>query len=285
MLDVGQGDAILIETPGGRDVLVDGGPGRGGAARARRRAGVERPLDRPRRRHASRSRTTRRACSTCSRATTCGASLRAAPADDSLLARTLAEDVECGGRGAWRSCAPATRSISATASARRALAAGGCRARGQRRERRAATGVRRRQLPAHGRHRGGGGAGARRARRRTGVDGAEGRASRQRDVEHARVPRCGAAVGRRDLVGRGQPLRPPGRRTWSRGSTTTRRSTTRRSAARCTSRPTASGSGSRRDRLARGLSSTIARTDTLSVDLEERAWHVMTGVARTNCAP
>jgi len=28
VLDVGQGDAILIETPGGRNVLVDGGPGR-----------------------------------------------------------------------------------------------------------------------------------------------------------------------------------------------------------------------------------------------------------------
>jgi competence protein ComEC len=28
VLDVGQGDAILIETPSGRDVLVDGGPGR-----------------------------------------------------------------------------------------------------------------------------------------------------------------------------------------------------------------------------------------------------------------
>src|SRR5581483_9910296 len=28
VLDVGQGDAILIQTPGGHDVLVDGGPGR-----------------------------------------------------------------------------------------------------------------------------------------------------------------------------------------------------------------------------------------------------------------
>ena len=27
MLDVGQGDAILIRTPGGQDILVDGGPG------------------------------------------------------------------------------------------------------------------------------------------------------------------------------------------------------------------------------------------------------------------
>ena len=28
VLDIGQGDAILIQTPGGRDILVDGGPGR-----------------------------------------------------------------------------------------------------------------------------------------------------------------------------------------------------------------------------------------------------------------
>ena len=33
-LDVGQGDAIYIETPGGRQVLVDGGPEFGGAVRA-----------------------------------------------------------------------------------------------------------------------------------------------------------------------------------------------------------------------------------------------------------
>jgi competence protein ComEC len=40
-LDVGQGDAILLQAPGGVDVLVDGGPPEGGIAAKLRRAGVE----------------------------------------------------------------------------------------------------------------------------------------------------------------------------------------------------------------------------------------------------
>ncbi len=46
-LDVGQGDAIYIETPGGRQILVDGGPEYGGASRAlsRRLPPWDRSLD------------------------------------------------------------------------------------------------------------------------------------------------------------------------------------------------------------------------------------------------
>ena len=41
-LDVGQGDATLIQDPGGAAVLFDGGPPEAGVARLLRKAGVER---------------------------------------------------------------------------------------------------------------------------------------------------------------------------------------------------------------------------------------------------
>lgn len=42
VLDVGQGDAILLRTPGGHDVLIDGGPSSGAVKRALARVGVGR---------------------------------------------------------------------------------------------------------------------------------------------------------------------------------------------------------------------------------------------------